>query len=228
MAIHSLNDCTVNIEAARRLRNSWLQLYGTSPTPVERINCTAEGVACEQSRFGTSQRSTVETVFYQGERGNVAGQGSHYWVGDNAGPFANPQGPSASALSMGVLPAASVLARTGAHRLHHQCGGGGHDRPDQWRHRRRGRFRRPGRCPTGWCRTSAQGHGPGYDKLVGHLRQRTEQHTLHSGRDRGGQRRPGDGGDRLSGPGRHPSGQYAAQRIDYPRRSGAGLYYGGR
>jgi poly(hydroxyalkanoate) depolymerase family esterase len=98
MAIHSLNDCTVNIEAARRLRDSWLQLYGTSPTPVERIDCTAEGVACEQSRFGTSQRSIVETVIYQGERADAAGQGTHYWVGDNAGPFANPKGPSASAL----------------------------------------------------------------------------------------------------------------------------------
>jgi poly(hydroxyalkanoate) depolymerase family esterase len=98
MAIHSLFDCTVNIEAARRLRDSWLQLYGTSATPVERIDCSAEGVACEQSRFGTSQRSTVETVFYQGERGDASGQGTHYWVGDKAGPFANPTGPSASAL----------------------------------------------------------------------------------------------------------------------------------
>ena len=98
MAIHSLNDCTVNIEAARRLRDSWLQLYGTSATPVERIDCTTEGVSCERSRFGTSQRSTVETVFYQGERGDASGQGTHYWVGDNPGPFANPQGPSASAL----------------------------------------------------------------------------------------------------------------------------------
>jgi poly(hydroxyalkanoate) depolymerase family esterase len=98
MAIHSLNDCTVNIEASRRLRDSWLQLYGTSSTPVNRVDCTAEGVACEQLRYGAAQRSIVETVFYQGQRADSAGQGTHYWVGDKSGPFANPTGPSASAL----------------------------------------------------------------------------------------------------------------------------------
>jgi poly(hydroxyalkanoate) depolymerase family esterase len=98
MAMHSLNDCTVNIEAARRLRDAWLQRYGTSSTPVERIDCTAEGVACERLRYGAAQRSIVETVFYQGQRGDAAGQGSHYWVGDKSGPYANPTGPSASGL----------------------------------------------------------------------------------------------------------------------------------
>jgi poly(hydroxyalkanoate) depolymerase family esterase len=120
MAIHSLNDCTVNIEAARRLRDTWLELYGVSPTPVEQIDCTGEGVACQRQRFGTPQRSTVETVFYEGRRGDAAGQGSHYWVGDKSGPFANPTGPSASALlwaffqrhpfSPGQAPAVTVAS----------------------------------------------------------------------------------------------------------------------
>jgi poly(hydroxyalkanoate) depolymerase family esterase len=122
MAIHSLNDCTVNIEAARRLRDSWLQLYGVSATPVEQIDCTTEGVTCQQSRFGAPDRSTLETVFYDGRRGDAAGQGSHYWVGDNIGPFANPQGPSASALlwaffqqhpfSPGQAPTVTISAAT--------------------------------------------------------------------------------------------------------------------
>lgn len=98
MVIHSLNDCTVNIEAARRMRDSWLQLYGLPPAPSGRADCSAEGVACERQSFGTAQRSVLETAFYQGQRGDAAGQGSHYWVGDKSGPFANPQGPSAGAL----------------------------------------------------------------------------------------------------------------------------------
>jgi len=40
----------------------------------------------------------VETVFYEGRRGDIIGAGSHYWVGDNRGEFANPTGPSATDL----------------------------------------------------------------------------------------------------------------------------------
>src|SRR5262249_17294129 len=60
--------------------------------------CTAKGVACTQTKYGTPQRSVVETVFYDGERGDVIATNSHYWVGDNNGQFANPKGPSASEL----------------------------------------------------------------------------------------------------------------------------------
>src|SRR6267378_3682990 len=40
----------------------------------------------------------VETVFYDGKHGDFVGSGSHYWVGDNSGEFADPTGPSASEL----------------------------------------------------------------------------------------------------------------------------------
>ena len=98
MAIHSSNDCTVNPLGSRNIRDSWLQRYGVSQTAVGTISCTAEGVACTHTRYGTVQRSVVETVFYEGQRGDFTGAGSHYWVGDNSGEFANPTGPSATDL----------------------------------------------------------------------------------------------------------------------------------
>jgi poly(hydroxyalkanoate) depolymerase family esterase len=99
MTIHSRNDCTVNAVAAENIRDSWLRRYGISRTATTTRDCTAEGVRCTQTTYGSQQRSVVETVFYEGERGNVPlGTGSHYWVGDNQGEFANPRGPSASEL----------------------------------------------------------------------------------------------------------------------------------
>ena len=98
MAIHSSNDCTVNPLGSRNIRDSWLQRYGVSQTAVGSASCAAEGVACTHTRFGTAQRSVVETVFYEGQRGDIIGAGSHYWVGDNRGEFANPTGPSATDL----------------------------------------------------------------------------------------------------------------------------------
>jgi poly(3-hydroxybutyrate) depolymerase len=98
MAIHSNNDCTVNPLGSRNIRDSWLRRYGASQTAVGSASCAAEGVACTHTRFGTAQRTLVETVFYEGQRGDIIGTGSHYWVGDNRGEFANPTGPSATDL----------------------------------------------------------------------------------------------------------------------------------
>ena len=98
MAIHSNNDCTVNALGSRNIRDSWLRRYGVSQTAVGTASCAAEGVACTHTRYGTAQRSVVETVFYEGQRGDIIGAGSHYWVGDNRGEFANPTGPSATDL----------------------------------------------------------------------------------------------------------------------------------
>ena len=99
MTIHSRNDCTVNAIAAENIRDTWLRRYGVSRTPGATLDCQTEGVACMHTIYGPPQRSVVETVFYHGERGNVPlGTGSHYWVGDNPGEFANPTGPSASGL----------------------------------------------------------------------------------------------------------------------------------
>jgi poly(hydroxyalkanoate) depolymerase family esterase len=99
MTIHSRNDCTVNAVAAENIRDSWLRRYGISRTATSTRDCGAEGVRCSHMTYGPQQRSVVETVFYEGDRGNpVLGAGSHYWVGDNQSEFANPKGPSASEL----------------------------------------------------------------------------------------------------------------------------------
>jgi poly(hydroxyalkanoate) depolymerase family esterase len=98
MTIHSRNDCTVNAKASELIRDSWLRRYGLSETAVATVDCSREGVACTSSKYGSARRSVVETVFYDGARADLIGSGSHYWVGDNAGEFANPNGPSAAQL----------------------------------------------------------------------------------------------------------------------------------
>ncbi len=98
MTIHSNNDCVVNKKGSENIRDSWLQRYGASATAFETKDCGAEGVACSHKKYGDPKRSVVEAVFYEGKTGGLLGQGTHYWVGDNFGEFANPQGPSASAL----------------------------------------------------------------------------------------------------------------------------------
>jgi poly(hydroxyalkanoate) depolymerase family esterase len=98
MTIHSNNDCTVNKKGSENIHDSWIQRYEARSTAFETKDCRAEGVACSHKKYGDPKRSVVETVFYEGKTGGLAGQGTHYWVGDNFGEFANPQGPSASAL----------------------------------------------------------------------------------------------------------------------------------
>jgi hypothetical protein len=98
MTIHSRNDCTVNAKASELIRDSWLRRYGLSETAVATVDCSREGVACTSRKYGSARRSVVETVFYDGARADLIGSGSHYWVGDNAGEFANPNGPSAAQL----------------------------------------------------------------------------------------------------------------------------------
>jgi poly(hydroxyalkanoate) depolymerase family esterase len=95
MSIHSINDMTVPIRNAHNLRDSWIEYYGADATPVATEDCTAEGVSCERARFTDQEgRTVVETVFYNGPPAGT----THYWVGDNAGMFADPDGPSASDL----------------------------------------------------------------------------------------------------------------------------------
>jgi poly(hydroxyalkanoate) depolymerase family esterase len=99
MAIHSTNDCVVHALASENIRDSWIRRYGLSRLPFATLDCQHEGVRCTHAKYGSAQRSVVETVFYEGERGSgVSGSGTHYWVGDNTGQFANPKGPSATEL----------------------------------------------------------------------------------------------------------------------------------
>jgi poly(hydroxyalkanoate) depolymerase family esterase len=95
MAIHSTNDRTVPIRNAQNLRDSWIAYYDAGATPAEIADCTTEGVACERTRFADEEgRTVVETVFYNGP---PSGR-THFWVGDDAGMFADPDGPSATEL----------------------------------------------------------------------------------------------------------------------------------
>ena len=96
MAIHSLNDCTVRVQASENIRDSWLARYGIGQDTAIVTDCTTQGVRCEHRRFGPAARSVVETAFYDGRRGDFFGLGAHYWVGDNSGQYADPNGPSAS------------------------------------------------------------------------------------------------------------------------------------
>jgi poly(hydroxyalkanoate) depolymerase family esterase len=98
MTVQSRNDCTVNPRGAENIRDAWLQRYGVSTIPYDSVDCSNEGVRCARQKYGSAQHSLVETVFYEGAAGGFTGRGSHYWVGDNSGEYANPTGPSASAL----------------------------------------------------------------------------------------------------------------------------------
>ncbi len=94
MVVHSSNDRTVPSRNGQNLRDVWIARYGASDTPEQR-SCTREGVTCRHSTFGDgSGRSVVETVFYDGPPFVK----SHAWIGDHAGTFADPKGPSATDL----------------------------------------------------------------------------------------------------------------------------------
>jgi hypothetical protein len=94
MAIHSRNDGTVPFQNGQNIRDVWIARYGAS-TEAEETDCTREGVTCQHGTFRDGAgRPVVETVFYDGPPFVK----SHAWIGDNAGPFADPTGPSATDL----------------------------------------------------------------------------------------------------------------------------------
>ena len=95
MAIHSTNDMVVPIRNAQNLRDSWIAYHDANPNPAATEDCATEGVSCEHTRFADEEgRTVVETVFYSGP---PSGR-THFWVGDDAGMFADPDGPSATEL----------------------------------------------------------------------------------------------------------------------------------
>jgi poly(hydroxyalkanoate) depolymerase family esterase len=94
MVVHSSNDGTVPFENGQNIRDVWIARYGAS-TDAEERDCAREGVACQHSVFRDGAgRTVVETVFYDGPPFVK----SHAWIGDNAGQFADPTGPSATDL----------------------------------------------------------------------------------------------------------------------------------
>jgi len=94
MVIHSTNDRTVPFRNGQNIRDVWIGHHGAS-TDAEQQDCTHEGVPCRHSAFQDGAgRTVVETVFYDGQ----AFVKSHAWIGDDAGQFADPTGPSATDL----------------------------------------------------------------------------------------------------------------------------------
>jgi poly(hydroxyalkanoate) depolymerase family esterase len=108
MVIHSENDCRVRIVNARNLRDSWIAHHGASPAPVSVRDCAEDGIACSHVRFADAAgRVVVETVFYAGPGGDR----SHFWPGDGTGDYADPAGPSASALLWAFFAAAGAQGK---------------------------------------------------------------------------------------------------------------------
>jgi hypothetical protein len=92
MVIHSTNDGTVPFKNGQNIRDVWIAHYDAS-TDAEERDCTRDGVSCRHSIFRDGAgRTVVETVFYDGP----VFVKSHAWIGDHAGQFADPDGPSAT------------------------------------------------------------------------------------------------------------------------------------
>lgn len=90
--IHSHDDETVDIQAGKNLRDSWLKFFGYQ---VRHIKSTqyryTKGTPWMHAKYGRWWRkSIVETVFLQGP--------GHGWYGGNEGEFSYPQGPDISAI----------------------------------------------------------------------------------------------------------------------------------
>ena len=167
LVIHSLNDCTVNIEAARRMRDSWLQLYGLPPAPSGQADCSAEGVACERQSFGSAAALDLGNRVLPGPARRCGGAGKSLLGGRQIRPLRQPAGTERRSTALGVLPAASVLARTGAHRRHRFGGGQWHDGTGRRQCRRRGRDGGPGQGAAGRRIAASGNRGAGDDAVVG-------------------------------------------------------------
>ena len=111
MVIHSTNDMTVPIRNAQNIRDSWIAYYDANAAPAATEDCTAEDVPCEHTHFTDQDgRTVVETVLYNGSPSGT----THYWVGDNSGMFADPDGPSASDLLWSFFREHTLAAGTQA------------------------------------------------------------------------------------------------------------------
>ena len=85
--VHSLDDATVNIQAARNLRDSWAHCFDV---PLHRRVTTRKGAVgatrWEHTRYrGERRHSTIETLFLEGP--------GHGWYGGRPGRYSYPQAP---------------------------------------------------------------------------------------------------------------------------------------
>jgi poly(hydroxyalkanoate) depolymerase family esterase len=88
--VHSHGDSTVDIQAARNLRDSWARCFGIdTDRPGSRSSGTSGGVSWVQARYREPwRRSAVETLFIEGRE--------HGWYGGNPGNFSFPEAPDIS------------------------------------------------------------------------------------------------------------------------------------
>lgn len=88
--VHSHDDDTVNIRAARNLRDSWAHCFGIDLQKRATIRRGATGgTRWEHTRYrGTLRRSAIETLFLEGV--------GHGWYGGRPGRYSYPQAPPTS------------------------------------------------------------------------------------------------------------------------------------
>lgn len=88
--VHSHHDGTVNIRAARNLRDSWAYCFGVDLHKRIRVRHGATGATrWEHTRYrGDNRRSVIETLFLEGV--------GHGWYGGRPGRYSYPQAPPVS------------------------------------------------------------------------------------------------------------------------------------
>jgi poly(hydroxyalkanoate) depolymerase family esterase len=90
--VHSENDCTVNIQAARDMRDAWGRAFSANTlTPVFRYSGVTKGTPWTRERYdGNEGRSLVETLFLE--------RLTHGWYGGADGQFAFADAPDTASL----------------------------------------------------------------------------------------------------------------------------------
>ncbi len=90
--IHSHNDETVGIQAAKNIRDSWLQYFGLSKKSGRKVKYKqTKGVPWIHTKYSKFfRKSLVETIFLEGP--------GHGWYGGFEGDYSYPQAPDISKL----------------------------------------------------------------------------------------------------------------------------------
>lgn len=91
LIVHSHDDATVNIQAARNLRDSWAQCFDIDTVRRVAVRRGQSGTTrWEHTRYrGPNRRTAIETLFLEGP--------GHGWYGGRPGRFSYPAAPNAAA-----------------------------------------------------------------------------------------------------------------------------------
>ncbi len=89
--VHSENDCTVNIQAARNLRDSWGLAFGLdTASPLTTSSGVTRGTPWTRNGYGSDGEVVLETLFLQGL--------DHGWYGNGDGDYAFSNAPDSARL----------------------------------------------------------------------------------------------------------------------------------